>query len=120
MAAGADWTLVPSLVVELDKVYNNVITESESMKQEFLNLSATPIERYELTYKALTSANKDTFLTHYKENSGGYYPFAWKSVPSYIGSGSNITGRWVDGSYSLTPVGNARWALKVVFEKSNT
>jgi len=119
MAAGEDWTLVPNLVVEAEKVYNNVITEFESMKKEFLNISTTPVERFEITYRNLTTANKDIFLAHYKANSGGYYPFTWKSVPAYIGSGANITGRWVDDSYSLSPAGTARWTLKVIFEKAN-
>lgn len=116
MAAGADFTLVPNLVVPLEPIYNNVMPQSESMKKEYLNLSATPTEQFALTFKALTSANMATIRTHFKDNSGGYYPFTWKSVPSYIDSGSNKTGRWVEKSLKISPVGNTRWQVEITFE----
>ena len=119
MAAGSDFTLAPSEVIELDPIYNNVITQSESMKKEFLNLSATPLLQYKLKFNVLTTANKNIVLAHYKDQSGGYYKFAWKSVPAYIGSGANITGRWVDGSLSFTPIGSKRWTTSIIFEKDN-
>ena len=51
MAAGSDFSLVPSEVIELEPTYNNVITQSESMKKEFLNLSATPLLQYKINLK---------------------------------------------------------------------
>ena len=57
-------------------------------------------------------------LTHYKDQSGGYYPFSWSSTPSYIGGGAAITGRWVEGSLSMTPQG-LTWKCSISFEKSN-
>jgi len=118
MAAGSAFTLTPNQVVELEPIYNNVITESESMKKEFLNLSATALQRYKLSFKALTTANKDVLIAHYKDQSGGYYPFSWSSVPSYIESGTSITGRWVDGSLSISPAGTSRWSATIIIEKS--
>jgi len=114
----ADFTLIPSEVIELDPIYNNVITESESMKKEFLNLSATPLQRYQLKFKALSTTDKDTLLTHYKGRYGGYDAFTWTSVPSYIESGVNINGRWVDGSLKISPVGNTHWVCSITIEKS--
>ncbi len=119
MSAGGDFTLVPQLVTELEPSYNNAITDMESMKKEYLNISSTPILRYRLNFKALTTANKDTLLGHYKDQYGGYHSFTWKSVPSYIGSGANITGRWVEGSLNFSTVGNNHWTAEITFEKAN-
>jgi hypothetical protein len=118
MAAGGDFTLIPSVVEILEPAYNNVISQSESMKKEFLNISAAPQEQYRLSFKALTNTEMATLRTHFKDNSGGYYPFAWKSVPSYIDSGANITGRWVQGSLKIPPVSGKYWAVEITFEKS--
>ena len=90
MAAGGAFSLVPNEVIEIEPTYNNVITQSESMKKEFLNLSSTPLLQYKIKFSALTTANKDVLLAHYKDQSGGYYEFSWTSVPSYINSGANI------------------------------
>jgi len=119
MAAGSDFSLTPQEVVILEPAYHNVITTSESMKKEYLNISATPIEKYRLKFKSLSNTDRGTLLTHYKDQSGGYYPFAWKSVPSYIGSGANITGRWIDGSLKMDPIGADRWQCTIMFEKDN-
>ena len=116
--AGEAFTLAPSEVIELEPIYNNVITPSESMKKEFFNLSATALQRYHIKFNVLTTANKDILLAHFKAQSGGYYPFSWTSVPAYIESGANITGRWVDGSLSITPIGYKRWNCSVIMEKS--
>ncbi len=118
MAAGADFTLVPDLVEIQEPKYNNVITQSESMKKEFLNVSATPEERFRVVFYGLSDTDRSTLLTHFRDNSGGYYPFSWKSVPSYVYSGANMTGRWVEGSFKMSPIGGTRWSCDVVFEKS--
>jgi len=117
MAAGEDFTMAPSEVVELEPEYNNIITPTESMKKEYLNLSATALQKYKITFNVLTTANKDTLLTHFKANYGEFHSFTWKSVPSYIESGANITGRWVTGSLSITPIGYKRWTCSVIIEK---
>lgn len=116
--AADDFSLVPSEVIELTPIFNNVITESESMKKEFLNLSTTALRQYQLTFNVLTTANKDVLLAHYNARYGGYDEFTWTSVPSYIESGTNITGRWVDGSLQITPVGNKYWKCSITMEKS--
>ena len=118
MAPGADFTMIPHEVEIIAPYYSNAISASESMKKEFFNLSATPIERYNLKFLALTSTELGTLRTHYKDNSGGYYPFTWKSVPTYIDAGANITGRWVDGSFTVASVAGLYWSCNIAFEKS--
>ena len=118
MAAGSAFTIAPNVVDVLVPEYNNVTSQTESMKKEYYNISATPVETYNLTFNVETSTVMNTILTHYKDQSGGYYPFSWQTVPSYIGSGSNITGRWVEGSLNITPVSN-RWKISIKFEKAN-
>jgi len=117
MAAGDDFTLTPNVVITYPPAYYNVITQSESGKKEYMNIASTPTEKYELQFNALTNSQRDTLLTHYKDNYGEYHSFSWKSVPSYVNSGADMTGRWVDGSLRMSPVGNLYWRCSVVFEK---
>ena len=118
MAAGDAFTVKPYIAIPETPDYNNIISESESMKKEYLNLSATPVERWQLHFKALTSTEMNAILTHYKDQSGGYYAFSWQSVPTYINSGSNMTGHWVDKSWKVSQTSN-KWSVQVSFEKSN-
>lgn len=117
MAPGANFTLVPNKVTPLEPIYHNIITPADSMKKEYLNISSTPEEKYQLFFNALSLTNRDILITHFKDNSGGYYPFSWTSVPSYI-SGSAITGRWIDRSLKITPTGGKYWACEIIFEKA--
>lgn len=119
MAAGDAFSETPQEVEVLEPEYHNVITPTESMKKEYLNLSATPVEKYRLRFKARTNTQRETIHTHYKDQSGGYYLFSWQSVPSYIGGGANISGRWVEGSFGMTPVGATFFNIELIFEKDN-
>lgn len=118
MAAGDPFSLTPQDAITLEPDYHNVITETESMKKDYQNISVTPVLKYKLIFKALTSANRDVLLAHYNDQYGGYHSFSWQSVPSYIGAGANITGRWVKGSLNMTIISN-KWRCEVVFEKDN-
>lgn len=117
--AADDFSVAPSEVVESAPIFNNITTESESMKKEFLNISATSIQKYTLKFNAKTTAVKDSILAHYNARYGGYDSFLWTSVPAHVNSGSNITGRWIDGSITFTPVGYKLWNVSIMFEKSN-
>ncbi len=116
--AADDFATTPHEVVEENPIYNNVITPSESMKKEYLNLSATALQRYRLTFKNCTTAEKDAIVSHYQGRYGGYDSFIWTAVPAYIESGANITGRWVDGSLKIMPVANGVWNVQLTMEKS--
>lgn len=118
MAAGDAFTLIPSVVTPLEPDHHNTVTPSESQKKEYVNRSPTPVERWQITLNDLTSTNMAALKTHYKDQFGEYYPFAWTSVPSYIDSGATKTGRWVKGTLSITPNGK-RWNCSIIFEKSN-
>jgi len=117
--AADDFTIAPSEVVEIVPVFNNVVTDSESMKQEYLNLSTTSIQRYKIKFNAKTTAEKDAVLAHYNGRYAGYDEFIWTSVPAYVNSGANLTGRWVTGSLQFTPIGYKRWNISITFQKSN-
>ena len=116
--AAANFTIAPSEVVELSPVFNNIITPTESMKKEFLNLAATPVRRYRLKFNTKSTAVKDAILAHHDSAYGGYDDFSWTSVPAHVNSGANLTGRWVDGSMQFTPVGYKLWNISIDFEKS--
>ncbi|MFH1781012.1 MAG: hypothetical protein ABH835_00110 [Patescibacteria group bacterium] len=120
MAAGDNFTLVPDSVIPDEPEYNTVVTPSESMKKEYLAISSTPVEKFTLNFKVLPSSDMLGIRTHYKDQTGGYYPFNWKTVPSYIASPSSMKGRWVAGSMSLGIVGDKYWSLSIKFEKSTT
>ena len=120
MAAGDAFTsLTPNFVTPINPDYHNKITPSESMKKEYLNMAATPVEQWRLKFSALSSANMNTLLTHVKDQSDGYYEFSWQTVPSHVNGGANITGHWVQGSLSITPSGTLWWTVEITFEKSN-
>jgi hypothetical protein len=115
MAAGSAFTLEPHEVITIDPEYHNVITTAESMKKDYQNQSVTPTEKYKLIFKYLTNANRDVLLNHYKDQKSGYNSFSWQSVPSYIDSGVNKTGRWEEGSYN-NEIAGTMWRCEIIFE----
>ena len=117
MAARGTFSLIPNEVLTAEPEYHNVITDSESMKKEYINIATTPTEKFTLNFNALTNTERDTLLDHYNDQYGGFYSFYWASVPSYIGSGAIIIGRWVKGSLKMTPISKTYWKCSIVFEK---
>ena len=118
MAAGSAFTLAPNEVETIAPEYNNVQSQTESMKKEYYQISSTAVERYKLSFKVLSNTDRDTLLAHVKDQSDDFYEFSWQSVPSYIGGGANISGRWVKKTLTMTPILN-HWRCSIVFEKSN-
>jgi len=120
MAQGDAFTLVPTEVVVIEPDYHNITTPAESMKKEYLNISATPTEVFLLKFRGLSNSDRESvLLAHYKDQYGDFASFSWQSVPTYVGSGSNITGRWVKGSLKMTPSGYLRFNCEILFEKAN-
>ncbi len=117
MAAGDPFTMTPQEVIPIEPEYYNIITPSESMKKEYINVAGTPTDKYRLIFKALSNTDRETLRAHFDDQSGGYYLFSWQSVPAYIEGGSNISGRWLDGSYREKPVGPILWDCEIMFEK---
>jgi len=121
--ADDDFTLSPTWVDVLEPEYANVITETDTMKKDYQNLSTTPLEQFVLRFEGLSDANAEVLYEHYKGRYGGYDAFAWlnANIPAYIidildlGS-SNLSGRWVPGSLKLTPKARS-WNAEITFEK---
>lgn len=118
MAAGDPFTVVPNTVVTLAPKYNNVSSQTESMKKERFGISETPFQIYQLEFKVRSDSERDTILNHYKDQRGDLYSFEWQSVPSYINSGANITGNWVLDSIKM-PTNSNKWRVTIDFEVEN-
>jgi len=119
----ADFTLMPTWVDPLEPEYNTIITPTESMKKEYMNLSANATEKFKLRYEGLSDANFKTLYDHYKGEYGGYAAFAWKNayIPAYIQTllgltTEDLTGRWVENTFKFSPEAHS-WTAEVVFEK---
>ena len=121
--AGANFTTVPSYVIPEVPEYNTIVTQAYGMKKQYQSLDVTPVQRFKLIFNAITNAVYIAIQAHYATTYGQYDNFLWTSVPAYIdtdmvgGMGSNMTGRWVEGSLSPTPIGNGYWNVSIVFEK---
>lgn len=121
--SGTTLSLIPTLVEPMEPEFNNVITQAEGKKQ-YQNLNTTPILKYKLSFIRMTDVNFWTLYNHYYSTYGGYDSFPWASVPSYIDTdqdgtpdGSNLTGRWVEGSFQFKPNAHS-WDAEIVFEKA--
>jgi hypothetical protein len=116
--SGEAFTIVPNEVVTVEPQYNNVSSITESMKKEHFGVSGNSVDRYQLLFKVRNDTERDAILTHYKDQKSNLFSFPWQSVPSYIGSGANITGRWVPGSLQM-PTNSNKWRVSLDFEKDN-
>jgi len=119
----ADFSLMPTWVDPLEPEYNNVITPTESMKKEYMNISTNATEKFKLKFEGLSDANFKTLFDHYKGQYSGYASFAWKNayIPSYILTllgltTEDLTGRWVGKTFKFSPQAHS-WTAEVVFEK---
>ncbi len=124
--AADDFALTPTWVQIEEPEYNNVITQSESMKKEFMNIATTPIEKFKLKFEGMSDANFKTLYDHYKGRYGGYDVFAWlnANIPAYIKTllgltTENLSGRWVTGSFK-PKVRAKSFDAEIVFEKDIT
>jgi hypothetical protein len=103
----ANFTLVPTKVIPLPAKWNNKISNTETMKKQYLRLAIVPEERFKLVFEKMSDANYLTLKNHVDACYGEYDNFSWTSVPSYIDTnrdgvadGSSMTGRWEEGSLS--------------------
>lgn len=116
--------VTPTYVVPVEPMYNTSITESESMKKFFNNLSgSTPVLQWKLSWKNLPDYKYWALAKKVHGCSGSYYKIAWKDVPDYIDTdysgttdASSVTVFFVQGSWSSSL--NARsWDAEVIVEK---
>jgi len=115
--AADDFALKPIWMEPKQIGFSNIITQSESNKKEYLNVSTTSVDIYTCTF-VLSDTDYATFLSHWNGRYGGFDLFSFIGVPAYI-SGSPITGRWVDKSFKPKPKAGATWDVSVDFEKDN-
>lgn len=120
----ANFTFVPEYVIPEVPDYNTIITQTESMKKNYLSLSANPVQRFKLIFKAISNDTYIDILAHYASCYGQYDNFSWTSVPAYIDTdmdgtkdGTNMTGRWVEGSLIMTPLDDSTCNVEIIFEK---
>jgi len=122
---GALSGVTPTWVYPQAPEFHNIVTESESQKKNYINLSgSTPALRWKLIWKNLSDTKFWTLHKHYYDQRSGVTAFAWKDVPSYIDTdmdgtvdGSDVTVRYMNGSFSFTP--NAKsWDAEVMVEKN--
>lgn len=120
----ADFTTVPTVVIPEVPEYNTIVTQSYGMKKQYQNLDVTPVMRFKLTFNAVTNAVFVAIQGHYAANKGQYATFKWTTVPAYIDTtlngvadGTDMNGRWVEGSLSPNPIGNGYWNVSITFEK---
>lgn len=117
MAAGSPFTMIPHKVIPSDPVFFNIITESNSMKKEYINVASDSTDIYKLEFKAKSLTDKGTILNHYNDQYAGYHNFTWESVPAYINSGVDMLGRWVDKSLKMIPTKGGQWDFSIDFER---
>jgi len=119
----ADFQLMPTWVDPLEPEYHNVITPTESMKKEYMNISTNATEKFKLKFEGLSDANFKILFDHYKGQYSGYAVFDWKNayIPGYLKTllgitSGDLTGRWVEKSFKFSPKAHS-WTAEVVFEK---
>ena len=57
--AADDFTITPSWVDVHCPEFHNIITQSESMKKDYQNLSTTSVQRFTLKFLGLSDANTE-------------------------------------------------------------
>ena len=120
----ANFTETPSYVIALAPDFNTIVTPADGMKKQYQSLDTVPVQQFKLIFNAITNEVFMDIQAHYASAFGQYDNFLWTSVPAYIDTtlngvkdGTNMTGRWVRGSLSMTPLKALRCNVTVVFEK---
>ena len=123
--AADDFALTPTWVYPEEPEYHNVITQAESQKKDYQNVSTTSIEKFKLKFEGMSDANFKIFYDHQKGRYGGYDLFAWlnANIPAYIKTllgitSENLSGRWISGTFKFTPKAHS-WDAEIIFEKNN-
>ncbi len=121
----ANFTLTPTWAYPEEPEFHNVITESESMKKDYQNISTTAVQRFVFEFIGLSDANFKTLYDHYNGEYGSYALFNWlnANIPDYLKTllgitSENLSGRWVEGSFSFKLKSHS-WDAKIIFEKNN-
>lgn len=116
--------VTPTWVIPYELEFHTIITQSETQKKNYQNLSgSTPVCRYKLKWTNLSDANFGILSAHYYARKGSGTSFQWKSVPAYIDTnhdgtpdGSDMYGRWIQGSFKFQPNAHS-WDAEIDFEE---
>jgi len=111
MAISALTGVTPTLVTPEAPKFNVVVSQSESMIKNYMNLSgSSPVYRYALKFVNISDDDHTLLLSHWIESKGGTESFSWETVPPYIDGdfdgvpdGETMVGNWVPGSFKHTP-----------------
>ncbi len=119
VTAGATFGVSPTWVIPEEPEFHLIETQAESMKKDFNLMSgSSSVDIYRLQFTGLSDTDYNGgsgVHDHFIGQNGGYSSFRWASVPSYINSGSDVTGRWVAGTFNPTPKASS-WDVEVSFE----
>jgi len=115
--AADDFSMTVAWVYPLDRDFYNVRSQSESGKIEVANIATSSTKRFRLLFKGLSNTDYATLRTHYDTQLGGYDEFSWTNPPASVSAGA-LTGRWVDGSWTVDPLALG-WNVELTFEVSN-
>lgn len=116
--------VTPTWVYPMEPQFHTIITQTESQKKNFLNLSgSTPVFKWKLVWEKMSDAKFWGLHKHFHDRGGGYAKFAWKDVPAYIDTdmdgtvdGSDVTVRYIAGSFKFSPNAHS-WDAEVIVEK---
>lgn len=114
----ANFTWTPHMVIGLAPLFPNIITQTDSFAKNYQQLDTTAIEQFQLTFKSISTATRNSILSHYNTTGyGSYASFTWTTVPSHVKSGANQTVRYIPGGYKefiadLTGL----WDIEIIFE----
>lgn len=111
----ANFTWTPDAVEPAMPQFPVVVTQSDSFKKNYQLIDTTAVEQFKLLFKNASTTDRNSILSHFNGEYGGYTSFSWTTVPSYIKSGASQTVRYI--SYSESPVSESGlWAIEIVFE----
>ena len=125
MAAGNFTGVTPQWVEPFEPQSHTIVSQMESMKKQYVNLSGSSIlYQYKLRWINMPDGDFWTLYNHFIAAKAGFQEFSWRSVPSYIdtnqsgsGDGTNLTGRWVEGSFKFR-FNSKSINAEIVFERT--
>lgn len=112
----ANFTWTPKQTTPHETQYAAIQTDSEDYKKESLLIDSTGRRRWDLLFTRVEQADYILMQAHYDGQYGPHASFTWKTVPVFIGSGVDITVRYV--SFAAKPIEVKRWEIRITFEEA--
>lgn len=122
--AADDFALTPTWVYPEEPEFHTIVTQTEGFKKDYQSVSSNAVTKFRLAFIGLSDANTKTLRDHYNARYGGYDEFSWlnANIPTYIKSllgltSEDLTGRWVQGSFRITPKATV-YDAEITFERT--